>query len=65
MDKKNYIKPCFVETDMRSYSGFMQLSIPVTKTVNPDEQQKTFGTIHAKQFGTFDDNWEDVDIDWD
>ena len=63
MDKKNYIKPCFVETDMRSYSSFM-LTSPVTITVNRDES-KTSGTIHAKQFGTFDDDWEDVDIDWD
>ena len=62
MDRKNYIKPCFVETDMRSFSGFMQLSVP--KNVYRDES-KTSGTIHAKQFGTFDDDWEDVDIDWD
>ena len=53
---KKYQKPT-LKTGSLEYEAVICLSGNIT--------DEGYDTQYAKQFGTFDDDWEDVDIDWD
>ena len=65
---KKYQKPT-LKTVSLEYEAVICLSGNITDTGYDTQyakrQDSFWNTTQTKQFGTFDDNWEDVDIDWD